>query len=118
MAISEAYSGTASLTVGVETTLNTVDPDTTDGVYQLFVDTSGLSSSGVLAVLEIRVKEKVVSGGTQRTVFTSVLTNAASTDNAIWVSPSLILMHGWSMTLKQTGSGLGSSIPWSIRVVA
>ncbi len=114
MAISETDSGTNVLVIGAETTLNTVTPNTTDGVYQLLVDVSNLAAGDVL---EIRIKEKAKSGGTQRTIFTSVLSNAQGTDSAAWASPSLILMHGWDMTLKQT-AGTGRSFDWSIRAVS
>jgi hypothetical protein len=44
-----------------------------------------------------------------------MLSNAQ--DEPVWVSPSLILMHGWQIQLKQT-LGTARSFPWSIRKVA
>lgn len=114
MAIAEAYSGTNVLVIGAEATLNTVTPETTDGVYQLVVDTTTLAAGDTL---EIRIKEKVISGATQRGGLIQTLVNAQATDDRLWFSPSLILLHGWDMTLKQT-AGTGRSIPWSIRRVA
>lgn len=111
MALAELYSGTNTLVLSTETTLNTVTPNTTQGVYQLFVDVNNMASGDIL---EIRIKEKVKSTGTQRVVFSSTLANAQGADNAIWASPSLLLKHGWAMTLKQTG-GTGRAFDWSIR---
>ncbi len=34
-----------------------------------------------------------------------------------FVSPSLILLHGWDITLAQT-TGTGRAFPWSIRRVS
>lgn len=114
MALAELYSGTNTLVLNTETTLNSVTPNTTDGVYQLFVDVSNMVAGDIL---EIRIREKVTSAGTQRAIFMSTLANAQGGDSAIWVSPSLLLMHGWAMTLKQTG-GTGRAFAWSIRYAA
>lgn len=111
MALAELFSGTNTLTIGTEVTLNTVSPNTTKGVYQLFVEVANMVAGDIL---EIRIKEKALSTSTQRVVFSNTLANAQGVDNALWVSPSLLLMHGWSMTLKQTG-GAGRAFAWSIR---
>lgn len=114
MAISEAYTGTQTAVVSTEHTLNTTTPETTDGIYQLFVDVANLAAGDAL---EIRVKEKVVSAGSSRVIFASILVGAQGADSAAWVSPSLILLHGWDMTIKQT-AGTARTFPWSIRKVA
>ncbi len=114
MAISEAYSGTQTATINTEHTLNTTTPETTDGIYQLFVDVNAMAAGDTL---ELRIKEKVISSGTIRTVFVSTLVGAQNADSHAWCSPSMILLHGWDMTLKQT-AGTGRAFPWSIRKVA
>lgn len=114
MAISEAYSGTQTATINTEHTLNTTSPETTDGIYQIVIDINAMALGDTT---EIRVKEKAISTGTQRTAETFVLSQAASADSNLWVSPSLILLHGWDVTLKQT-AGTGRAYPWSIRKVA
>ena len=114
MAISEAYSGTQTATINTEHVLNTSTPETTDGIYQLFVDLNAMAAGDTL---ELRIKEKVISSGTIRTIFVATLVGAQGADSAAWVSPSMILLHGWDMTLKQT-AGTGRAFPWSIRKVA
>ena len=116
MAITEAYSGTVSVSVTVtEHYLNTVNPETTDGIYQLFVDLNSLAAG---ETLEIRIKEKVISGGTERNVFTAAFSQPQSSDQVIFVSPALVLMHGWDMTIAKTVGVTGTTYPWSIRKVA
>jgi len=114
MPISEAYSGTQTAVINTEHVLNTTTPETTDGIYQLVVDVSVLTLGDTL---ELRVKEKALTAGTQRTVETWVLIHAQHADSNLWVSPSLILLHGWDFTLKQT-AGTGRAFPWSIRKVS
>lgn len=114
MAISEAYSGTQSATITTEHVLNTTDPETTDGIYQVMVDLNAMADGDIV---EIRIKEKVISSGTQRVIFTATLADAQNADDVIFVSPAIVLMHGWAVTLKQT-TGTGRSFPWSIRRVA
>lgn len=114
MAISEAYTGSQTATITTEHVLNTSTPETTDGVYQVFIDVSAMVAGDTT---EIRIKEKATSGGTQRTLFCATLFHAQGADSALWVSPSLVLLHGWDVTLKQT-VGTGRTYPWSIRKVA
>lgn len=115
MAISEAFSG--SETVGTtehSLTTDTAGPDvdTTDGVFQCFLDLSALAKGDLY---EFKVYEKVLSSSTQRVVYSVRFANAQS--EPIWVSPSLILIHGWDMTLDKI-SGTDRAIDWSIRKVA
>lgn len=114
MAITELYSGTQTTVLSTEHVLNTTTPETTDGIFQVVLDISQMTLGDAL---EIRVKEKAISAGTQRTAWTQVITNAASADEGLWISPSVILMHGWDVTLKQT-AGTVRGYPWSIRQVA
>jgi len=111
MAITEAYGGTWTSTLTV-TTLNTTTPETTDGIYQVFVDIAALALDDTL---ELHVREKVISTSVQRTGIAAHIGLAA---DSCWVSPSFILMHGWDVTIKQVGGAVGKLIPWSIRRVA
>jgi hypothetical protein len=113
MAISEVYSGTEAVsTTEHSLTTDTAGPDvdTTDGVFQVFLDLSDMVAGDQL---QIRVYEKVRAADTQRVVYEAILTGAQATP--IWVSPSLILMHGWDVTLDALAGTI--TVTWSIRSV-
>ena len=107
---SEYKSGSQTATITTEHNLSS-NPETETGIFQLFVDVNNLAAGDFV---EIRVKEKARSADTQREVF--VATCAGPQGSPLWVSPPLILLHGWAMTLKQT-EGTGRAFPWSIRKV-
>jgi len=115
MAISEAYTGTES--VGVTEHYLTTDTTgisaiTTDGVFQLWLDVNDMVAADVL---QIRIYEKCRTGDTQRIAAEWILRDVQSTP--IWVSPSLILMNGWDMSLDCI-AGTNITVLWSIRQVA
>ena len=121
MAISEFTTGTKAVdptewSIADTSTTNgeaysTATPLTTDGVYQLFLDVSDMIAGDEL---QIRIYEKCRSGDTQRIVYQSNLAGAQA--QPIWVSPSLILLHGWDMTLDAIAGTI--TVLWSIRSVA
>lgn len=114
MAIAELYSGTEAVGATEHScTTDTAGPDadTTDGVFQVFLDVSDMIAGDQL---QIRIYEKVRSADTQRIVYQAVLTGAQS--EPIWVSPSLILLHGWDVTLDALAGTI--TVNWSIRQVA
>lgn len=114
MAISEAYAGTEAVsTTEHSMTSDTAGPDaeTADGVYQIFLDLSDMVAGDEL---QIRVYEKVGAASTQRIVYQANLVGAQSPP--IWVSPSLILMHGFDATLDAIAGTI--TVDWSIRKVA
>lgn len=116
MPISEPYE-LDNVTVGATelsivsgtTTLQTI---TDDGVYQLFVDGGNMLKGDEYA---IRIYEKVEgTGGTKKVVFKATLLGAQS---EVWVSPTLILINGWDMTLQKI-AGTDRAFDASIRKVA
>lgn len=114
MAITEAYSGTASVS-GTEfscpnnTTYSSGSVIASTGVYQVFLD---ISDIGFGEELRIRIYEKCRSGDTVRIIYESYIPYAVS---ETWVSPSLVLMHGWDVTLLATTGSF--NVNWSIRKV-
>lgn len=111
MASSELYSGTEAVGATEHScTTDTAGPDadTTVGTFQVFLDVSDMIGGDQL---QIRVYEKVRSSSTQRIVYQSILTGAQS--EPIWVSPALILMHGWDVTLDALAGTI--TVDWSIR---
>ena len=117
MAITEHASGTRTAGTPPEgsfTALGTA-ADTTDGVFQFMIDVSNLANGATSDAIEIQILEKVLSSGTARVVLESYLVGAQ--DEPIWVSPALVLMHGWTIQIKQT-AGTARSFDWSQRKVA
>jgi hypothetical protein len=114
MAISEAFAGSEAVsTTEHSLTTDTAGPDveTSDGVFQVFLDVSDMVAGDEL---QIRVYEKVQAADTQRIVYQSNLVGPQSPP--IWVSPSLILLHGWDVTLDAIAGTI--TVTWSIRKVA
>lgn len=114
MAITQLYSGTEAVsTTEHSLTTDTAGPgaDTTDGVFQLFLDVNDMVLGDVL---QIRCYEQCRSGDAQRKCFEAILRNVQA--SPLWVSPSLILMHGWDFTLDALAGTI--TVLWSIRQVA
>lgn len=115
MAISEAYTNAATISTSEwSLTTNTAGPDvdTTDGIYQVFLD---LATLIVNDIFEFKLYEKTTAGSTQRVVYSCRFAGVQGAP--VWASPSFILLHGWDVTLKKI-SGTDRSIAWSIRKVA
>lgn len=113
MAISEAYSLDA-VTIGVsETSIVGGSPgeDATDGVYQLWVDPSNMAKGDEF---KIRIYERVKATGTKRIVYQATLSDAQS---ELFVTPSLVLMHGWDMSIQKI-AGTDRAFDASVRKVA
>ena len=114
MAITEAFAGSEAVsTTEWSLTTDSAGPDveTSDGVFQIFLDVSDIVLGDEL---QIRVYEKAQAADTQRIVYQATLIDAQA--NPIWVSPSLILMNGWDVTLDAIAGTI--TVTWSIRKVA
>lgn len=112
MAISEQYAGSEAVGAtewSCTTDTGGPDVDTSDGIYQAFFDVSDMVAGDVL---RIRVYERVQSSSTQRVVYEAILTDAQSES---FVLPSLILLHGWDITLLAVSGTI--TVEWSIRRV-
>lgn len=113
---SQDYTGSETVsTTEWSLTTDTAGPDaqTTVGLYQLFLDLSALVVGNTL---QIRVYEKVISGGTQRVVAEWIINGPVA--DPIWTHGTPIpLMWGWDFTLDMT-AGSDAAVTWSIRNVA
>lgn len=111
MAVTAAGTGTQTTTVTTEHTLLDVS---TAGVYTLHVDTANLASGDVL---ELRIYQIVLTGGTRRVAYFASYVNEQPTDDMIKVSVPIAneLTDSGSLrfTLKQT-SGSSRSLPWKV----
>lgn len=111
MAVTELYSGTEAIsTTEWSCTTDTAGPDadTTAGCFQVFLDLNDMVAGDEL---QIRIYEKVRSGDTQRIVYEAVLVGVQGAP--VWVSPALMLMHGWDVTLDALAGTI--TVNWSIR---
>lgn len=119
MAISEAFSGSASIGTteyDLPSASTTLSAQTTDGIYQVFLDLSAMTANEQYI---IRTYEKVRSASTQRLV--DVVTLSGVQTEPVYATPALLLLHGWTYTLQRVNTGGSSAdrtIEWSIRQVA
>jgi hypothetical protein len=116
MAITQPYTGTATITTTEYSCPNNANYSlgsalTVVGVWQVFLNTADMVPGDQL---QIRIYEKVISGGSQQVIYEAILTGTMADT---WVSPTLILMNGWDVTLD-TLAGATISVSWSIRQVA
>ena len=112
MAISEAFTATETVTTTEwSLTTDTAGPDaqTDDGVYQALLDLNALAAADTF---RFTVYEKVLGASTQRKVFSATFNGAQACP--VWASPTLILLHGWDMTLVKV-AGTDRTIDASIR---
>lgn len=115
MAIAEAFNGSATIGTteyDLPSASTTVSSQTVDGIYQLYLDLVNLTST---EEYRLRLYEKVRSSDTQR-VIQEVIFSGAQTSEPIYVTPSLLFLHGWTFTLKKN-QGTDRAIAWSIRRV-
>jgi len=105
MALAIVSSGTQVATI---TTEHTLDTDTTGKTYVLVVDTGAMVNGDTL---ELRLKTKVLSGGTSRLAYMATFENIQAEPQKYSVPvPANIEIVA---TLKQT-AGTGRSFPWSL----
>lgn len=112
MAISE-ITGTEAISttehsLATDTSYDTADAQTDDGVVQVWLDLYDMVAGDQL---QFRIYEKCRSGDTQRIVYEAIYTGAQST--LLVASPALTLMHGWDATLDALAGTI--TVNWSIR---
>lgn len=115
MAITALYENSASISTSEYSLPNnstSLTPKTDDGVFQVFLDLSALTAT---EEYRLKVYEKVQSAGTQRAIY--VVGFVGTVTVAHVVLPSLVLMHGWDVTMIKV-AGTDRTIGWSIRQVA
>lgn len=109
--LSEYKTGTATIGASEYSLVNnstSIATDTTPGVYQLFVDVANLAAGDQF---EFVMREKVITGGSQRTVKLATLTGAQPEP---FVTGSFHLCNGWDFTIKKL-AGTDRSMSWSVR---
>jgi hypothetical protein len=112
--ITEAYSGSASIGTteySLPNASTSLTPITADGVYQAFIDLAAMAAGDQYT---LRVYERARSGDPQRVIYKAVFTGVQA--YPLVATPSLMLIHGWDMTLDKD-AGTDRTITWSIRTV-
>lgn len=111
MAVTAAGSGTQSATVTTEHTLLDVN---VAGHYTLHVDTVNMVAGDVL---ELRIWQMVLTGGTRRVAYIETYQDAQPTDDLIKISVpisnELTDSGALRFTLKQT-FGTSRNFPWKV----
>lgn len=123
MAIAEAYFVNGLTVSTIELSIvngnSTLANNTTAGVYQLFAFIEGVSNP--TDIFRFRVMEKVLSGSTKRVAFEVLYFGHHDSGSAMThmhiITPPLILMNGWDMTVIRV-AGADKSIEASIRKVS
>jgi hypothetical protein len=105
MTVASVDSGTQSATISTEHTLST---QTTAGVYILVVDVNAMVAGDVV---ELRIKTKYASGGTERQARVYTLSNAQ--EDLVFYSDPIPIDTSIKATLLQT-TGTGRSFPWNL----
>ncbi len=111
MAVSEFVTGTASVSsteIGFINNSTSIATSTTSGSYQLWIDVNAIAAGDQY---EIYLREKVITGGTQRQLSLAVLTNPQTNP---FVTGSFLLMNGWDFSMKKL-AGTDRTFPYSIR---
>lgn len=112
MAITEAYAAITGIgSTEWSLTTDTASPQTKteDACVQVLLDLSSLQLGDKY---RFRIYEKVRLTGTQRQIAQFIFANAQA--KPIWASPTLILLHGWDVTMQKL-AGVDHSIPFSVR---
>lgn len=115
MPISQVFSGTqviGTVERDLPTNTTTLSQQTADGIYQAFIDVSTLTAT---ESYRLRIYEMALTAGVQRVI--DDITIAGVQSEPIYVTPALLLMHGWTFTLQKL-QGTDRSIVWSIRQVS
>jgi len=110
MPLAELFTNTATIGTteySLPNNSTTLTPRTEDGMYQALIDLNAMAAGDQY---EIKIYEKITSGGTQRAVFSATVTGVQSP----FIIPALMLLHGWDITMKKL-AGTDRSISWSIR---
>lgn len=113
MAVTAAGTGTQTATIGSEHTLLDINAA---GTYTLHVDTNGMQAGDVL---ELRVYQMVLTGGTRRVAYYQRYDGAQPTDDKIKISVpisnELTDSGALRFSLKQTApTGGGRNYPWKV----
>lgn len=105
MTVASVDAGSQTATISTEHTLST---QTAAGVYVLVVDCNAMVAGDIV---ELRIKTKYASGGTERQARVYTLSNAQEDVN--FYSDPIPIDSSFKATLLQT-AGTGRAFPWNV----
>lgn len=100
---------TTEWSCATDTSYDTGDAQTTEGVLTVFLDVSDMVAGDEL---EIKIYEKVQASLSQRVIYSAVLQGTMA---ETWVAPSLPVKHGWDCSVKATAGTI--TVYWSLRLI-
>jgi hypothetical protein len=112
MAVTEDYDGSASIGTAEYSLPNastTLTPITVAGSYQAHINLANMAAGDQYT---LRVYGKVRSSDAIGIIFKATYVGAQAMP--VQVTPAIMLMHGWDITLKKD-AGTDRTITWSIR---
>ena len=107
MSVTVIASGTQTAVISTEHTLATTSGP---GVYVFWVDKANLASGDTV---ELRLKTKILGGGTVRVLYIDTFTGAQPVDDMLTCSVPVVSDQAVTFTLKQT-AGTGRQFPWKV----
>ncbi len=102
--------GTTETSIPTGSAYSSASPQTSDNTIQVWVSGENLAAGDQY---QIRVYEKVVSGGNQLVFYEMILDGGQSKGVVL---PALMVMHGWDVTVKKL-AGTSRTIIASVRAV-
>lgn len=105
--------GTTEHSLATDTSYDTSDAQTNEGLVQPWLDLDDLIAADIL---QIRGYEKVRSGDTQRIFFEQCLADDLGTAGPLWTAPMVFLKHGWDWTADALAGTV--TVNWSLRRIA
>jgi hypothetical protein len=108
---SSATISTTERSLPADTTVGVPTSQTDDGTMQIWIDLSPLVLGDEY---ELNVYEKVTSAGTQRKVMDPIRFVGPQGAAPVFVSPALMVRHGWDVTLRKLAGG-DRTLLWSLR---
>lgn len=97
---------------GLASDSTSITYQTTDGVYQLFLDLSNMAAGDQY---KLKLYEKYDSAGTARVAEEWIFTGAQAKPGVF--TPAFVLGEGWEFTMTKL-AGTDRTIYWSIRKIA
>jgi hypothetical protein len=106
--MTDEANGTQTATINTEHTLADLTTQKT------FIAKVSISAMQAGDILELRIYDKVLTGGALEVAFFAQFFDVPTVGNAIQISIPVPSLWEWKLTLKQT-AGTGRAFPWTVQ---